>query len=533
RLDNVFWVRDTEDAAIFGQCFTAQPAMAQPLAVEPIESGLALPCARGNGDTSEDIYALAMLVLGCLIGQQPWSHMSDDQIISLKLHEGSLNSVIAHYSIPAQYMDFFRGALNDDAHERWDLSEVGNWLDGRMQQQRQVVIFRKSRRPLQILGEVVNTAPQLAHLLSRKWEEALEIMDGREIEDWITNELSGGAIQQRFGDWRTQMRQASSLDIALSQLLLVLHPDGPIRYKWLATTLHGISLFGTQYFDNPEALAMIRALDQNQLIDNYFDAQAHRMTRGQKRFMDEFRNMRGFLFSEEFGGGLHRFVYEMNFDAPCRSPRLQGTYIISIEHLLPALDKWAESQSSVYSFFDDSIMSYLLVHHPKLLGTLGKRIQVLRSQSGALSTMSHSTRLQITTTETQILAQIQTRENPGTLLKNICRFLAENLESSTNNYYSLSLRQHAVEELKQLAKRGKIQHIYDNINNIKRQNDDQRAFLRACELYAANTKNLNSLNLDIINRAKLAAVTGGQISSILVAVVSIIAASVIIVVRVF
>ena len=117
RPDNVFQSAPGQPV-VFGPCWAAPPAMAQPALFEPPYSAMCLPAGRGDGSIADDVYALGVLLLCLALGRAPLAQLDDAAILRRKLELGTYAALAGDQRLPPIIGDLVRGMLAEDPEHR-------------------------------------------------------------------------------------------------------------------------------------------------------------------------------------------------------------------------------------------------------------------------------------------------------------------------------------------------------------------------------------------------------------------------------
>ena len=91
--------------------------------------------------------------LSLLIGKLPVSKIEDPyQFMLDRINTGSYASIVGGHRIQQNMIEILRGLLADDLAERWPLSDVELWANGRRMTPKQAKLPTKAARPLPIAG---------------------------------------------------------------------------------------------------------------------------------------------------------------------------------------------------------------------------------------------------------------------------------------------------------------------------------------------------------------------------------------------
>ena len=131
RSDNVFYKDSECTEIVLGDCAASFPALYQPSAYETIESLLCLPQGRGNGSSSDDIYAAGVVLLEILLQQNLCRNISSSELLNLKLKKGSLPALANGEKINSQILPLLKGMLENPSENRWNSLNIYNFIEGK------------------------------------------------------------------------------------------------------------------------------------------------------------------------------------------------------------------------------------------------------------------------------------------------------------------------------------------------------------------------------------------------------------------
>lgn len=360
RPDNVFQTSPGEPI-VLGPCWAAPPAALQPAAFEPPYSAMCLPCGRGDGGIADDVYALGVLILWCLMGPLPaWA--DEPGLLRRKLELGSMAALLGGRRLSPQMFDLLRGMLAEDPDHRPPPSLL---LDPSQARTRRVAArpSQRAQRPL-IIGELeVWTARELAHALARHGERGVAMLRAGMLDRWIRRMLGDSALAVRLEEVLEGRRTPSDdprHDAVLAMLAIsVLDPLAPLVWRGVAFFPLGLG----------PALAMAQAQGQADLANTLAETAQHEIVslwlQRQSKPRDvggleaELRDCRGWVALRGPMGGVRRLTYALNPFLPCASPLLGESCVVRLTDLLPALEAAAERADRKRLPFDAHLAAFI------------------------------------------------------------------------------------------------------------------------------------------------------------------------------
>ena len=196
RPTNIFFRDAARRQAVLGDCITALPAAHQPIAYETIESAMALPGARGNGTSAEDLYALGVLCLHLSQGTPPGQGFAGELLIEEKIKRGSFNALASEARLSPALLELLRGLLIDEPDERWTLQDVDLWLQGRRLTPKVTSPAPRAPRPFEFGAELCFTARSLGRALARSGEQGVHSVRSHPFQVWLQRSLGDRAVAE-------------------------------------------------------------------------------------------------------------------------------------------------------------------------------------------------------------------------------------------------------------------------------------------------------------------------------------------------
>lgn len=499
RPDNIYFSSEDEKGLVIGECFSAPPAMTQPLVCETLDSCLSVPGGRGEGLPGNDLYSLGVCILSLLTGQYPCNQMNDEEVIRQKMAVGSYSAIAQNYRVSLTIMEVLRGLLNDEETDRWTIEDLALWLNGRRLSPKLQALPSKATRPITVGGKGYNTARDLAAGLSKNWDEAIPLVRDGEIDGWLRRSLGEESRTEAMAAAKASAGNDEP-DRLLARAIIALDPNGPIRLRGLSATVGGLGMFCSVYREDAEAQRLFSHVLQMGLATFWLEQQFHPRAES-AHSVAKLDRMRATLMRPTLGFGIERVMYELNADMPCRSPLFEKDYVASLDHLLPALDRVArERDGDVKRLIDRDIAAYISVHFR-------------RSVSGELSDLEGDDKASAAAAQVRMLAMLQESLARGKPLPDLSRAAVKLLQPAIEKFQSRTTRKRLTQTLLKVSKDGRLQGLVTIIANPAEIEADKAGYLKATNDFTKSAVEMINLRRNIKNQATIAATVGGQLSS--------------------
>ncbi len=504
RADNLFFCGAEGREVVLGDCVSALPGLFQPVACETIESGQALPSARGAGRRSDDFYALGALVLTLLSGGPPVTELDDDGLILRKITRGSYAALVGSRRLSPAMTELLRGLLYDDPKERWGLNEVQLWLAGRRMSPRQVLLPPRAQRAITISGRRREMDREVAHALAAGWAEGVELAASGALEGWVRRSLGDEERGRRIARSRAASTGSpQDPDLLLSRSLTILDPTGPIRFKGLALRLDGLPGALAQDFENEERRKLLAEVLELRLPTQWIELQAGAGAEV-LAYKKLYEALHSHLGNPGFGFGLERCLYEANPGLACRSPSLARFRVVKIEELLPALDRLAAAQGggAAPDYVDRHIAAFCAARTKDL----GSEVFKALDQPDHLA----SRRLAVL----KLLAEVQKLAGPARLT-NLARAMAVLLEPVIQGFHNRPYREELIVEVEATAAQGSLDRMVKLLDDPKVQRGDDLGFQQAQVLHREFTQEIDWLEAGGLTDPVQVRRTASQVTAVL------------------
>jgi len=503
RPDNLFYRDSAAGEAVLGDGCTTPPGFAQPVAFASIEDGMANPAGRG-GDFVADLYALGVTLTALLLGHRPGSHLSDDALIAAKIAQGSFAALTGQLRLSTTMTEVLRGLLCDDRAERWTLDDLDLWFDGRRLTPRPPGLAQQAARPIVFEGVEYLTRPALAQAFARNWDRAVVAVQDGDIGPWLRRSL--GDVERAdlvAADLAAAGAKSEGVagDRLLARVLVALDPTAPLRYRDVASRVGSLGPALADDFDRPDRVKVYAEMIRNKLPQLWMQAQAAAAPEflGLRKIFDRL----DFIIDKRGPGfGIERCLYELNPALPCRSPLIEGQYVVSLKNLLPALDRAAAANAGSEPI-DRHVAAFVAAR-------IGWSID--RDLAGLAATDNPTQRrLSIL----RLLALVQ-QAAPTDGLTGLGAWVVALLDPIVESYHYRPFKDSLRKQLGPLARQGRFAEIVALIDNPETLRRDRDGFALARRRYAAAQRETDWLaegGLSAPGRVQLAAHRAAAVTS--------------------
>lgn len=483
---------------VLGECVSAPPALLQPMACEPIESGMALPAGRGDGTPADDIYALGATLVYLVLGRDPTADMSPEQVLLDKINRGSYQTVLGPNRVPSRLIEPIRGMLADDPRERWTLQDLELWHQGRRIPPKQFAFAKRAARPLDFAGQGFVTARSLAHAFARDPGAAARMIKSPDFDIWLQRSLSD---PDRTASVAAALAEASdpggSSDGRLvARVCVALDPLAPLRLNDFAAAPDGVGSLLTAAMLGKAPLQAIGQALAARLPQFWFAAQTT-LRPEQGVILKSFERLRFFLEDRRPGFGMERVLYELNPRQHCLSPLVERDYVTDPADLLRALEN-SVSRRAEGDLVDRHLAAFVAVHF-RLAGTDWH--DALASSDGLRRALGML----------QVLARLQSFRGPLSVPA-LSERLASMMPPLIDRLHNRPQRARLKAALQTLAPKGSLGEILQLVDDTANERRDAQAFQAAQREYAAIEQALGVLKHDAPARPAHAATVGGRFS---------------------
>lgn len=510
RPTNLFYKDTASGMVMLGDCLSTPAGYGQPALVETIERSMAQPSGRGPGTIGDDLYALGVTLLVLHLGRTPLPDADDDTIIRMKMDRGTYPALTGHLRLPQALLEPLRGLMTDDPKQRWTLSDLDLWLQGRRLSPKQPQVPRRGARPYEFQGEQLMHCRALARGLARNSAAAAPVIERGDVEKWVRravgDETRAEMVQTAITSASVGGRSATQEDKLVARVTMALDPPSPIRYRGIAVMPDGL---GT---------ALAEAIWQNASVQPYAELVLAQLpmfwVNCQADFRPEYVPMiqaydgyRALLEHAGMGFGIERILYELCPACPCLSPAIRDYYALTPAEVLAALDHLATKPTRGRDPVDRHVIGFLTTHHKKmndrLLTPLSGQHDPARRMIAMIS----------------VLADVQDRYGPARL-PNLCNWMVSLMDPVFKRFKNRETREKMKAEVNQAARDGVLEALVRIVDNVEAIRADDKGFLSAMRQYENLTRQIEQLKSGAYVRSDAADHAGKQVAAIVTSVIA-------------
>ncbi|MGO8914415.1 MAG: serine/threonine protein kinase [Stellaceae bacterium] len=496
RPTNLFWRDAAHRSLTFGECVSAAPAALQPTAYETIESGMALPAGRGNGTSSEDLYALGATMIFLLLGRSPVAQLTDDQILAEKIGRGSYYALLAGQRLNGAIIEALRGLLMDDPRERWNVQDLEMWLEGRRLSPKQPALFKRAQRPFEFAGHPFFTARGLGYAFSRDPTSAGRTLKAPEFEIWMQRSLCDDDRSKMLTAALAEGHDVGSAghdERLVARVCIALDPAAPVRYKGFAAAIDGFGPALVAAFRGRGSVQQIAEAMSGRLPQFWFSAQPG-IKPEHVPILKGFERLRLHLEDRRPGFGIERIAYEMNPQLHCLSPVIEADYVIDAGDVLEALERASQKRTGDDFQVDRHLAAFIAARYR----------QAGQDWFDALNNADPGQRV---LGALYLLTRLQAFKGPPAVPA-LAQRLARQLPQVIDRYHNRERRGRLKAGLPKVVAKGNLSDLLSFIDNAADRARDLQGFQQALRDYATIDRQLDLLRLEAPRRPERAAELG-------------------------
>lgn len=337
---------DENDELTIGECISGIVGLSQHDAYETIGRAQCHKYGKGEGDKSIDYYALGMTIAS-IISKRFFEEVEHINLIESKLQNGTFSFLNNHYPFGGTMSDLLRGLVTDNNDVRWGYKEIENILmDGSYSLPN---VFEKSALPRPVIFKEKEYFHKeaLIYDLVQNWEDAKLFIKQSLLSKWLDISATEQAtiealesLQETFKKRFSSYSLFSKDDEHLMKVLIILDPNGPIRYKNTIFYKDGIGpLLVYSMVNQVNELAQFIANCLYVDLYSFYEQIANWFK--DKKYLSgvhEFRQVTSNIKKGGYGFGIERCCYDLNISLPCQSHVLGRELCYGVGDVLKYLD---------------------------------------------------------------------------------------------------------------------------------------------------------------------------------------------------
>ncbi len=507
RPDNLYYMDEQRTKIVLGDCVTSVPSHDQPVVLETIESGMAMPSGRGGGTYADDMYAFGATILMLAIGRNPMQGVPDAEITRRKIQMGSYAALVGDERMPVAQIECLRGLLTDDAEQRWAATNIDLWLNGKRLTPIQAKPESTAQRPLRFADQEFHSIRPLSYAMYQNWEKAISIISDGTLEIWIRrgheiNDLADGiasAIKSTGAMATIAGNKIDTDDVIIARVLMLLDPKAPVRFREFRGFVEG--------FGQSLAIAMLRKQKLQPFQDfinrdlwrHWINAQGKAAAENQQ-YETVFRDLKNYMKDPNSGAGLERCVYELNEWQFCMSPLVEAQYVMEVKGVLPALDAVSKTVNTKLWPVDRHVAAFLRARYAKGTGSQIDAMNDARPDRATIGMLS-------------VLAIVQWRLGPEALY-GLAMWVGSLMNPVINSYQNRNKRKDLEKEIPKLIRKGNLAELYNFLDNPEERQKDAEGFAWAKAEFAGAEKQIYDFEHGQVDRQESAIKTGRQVGTV-------------------
>ena len=499
RPNNIFFHRGNRGPIVLGECLTGAPGEYQAAFMETIESGMCNAGGRGEGTVQDDLYALGITMLTLLFGRSPAAGMSAEKLIARRINNGSYNTLVGNYRMPAEAVEPLRGLISDDPKERWNLRELDLWLSGRRLSPKQVKLPPRASRPLTFENEDHFNVRSLAFGLSKGWSKALTVIRSSNFENWLRRTLAADELLDQLTKAIGPAGASGDGERTVARACMVLDPMAPLRYKDVSANLDGLGPLVAEGLGDNALRQSIQDIIRFRLAGAWLSY--HGNIGDVMKITGLFDKLVDYVGNATPGFGFERCLYELNQWMCCRSPVLEPYYVMEMKQVLPALEEAAEKVDQDINPVDRHLAAFIAARSRAVSESW---LKALSHPPNSIDYLVGSVRL---------LALLQQTEHKEAL-PNLTGWMAHLLEDAVTSFKNQRKQKQLRKDMTKATKSGNIIELLRLFDDISAQEKDRKGFEQARTNYLKTSQQIAILANDNASRDAIAQAMGEQVAAV-------------------
>jgi hypothetical protein len=476
RPTNIFYAAGNSGEIVFGPCFGSLPGAEQPTVYETTENGLAHRHGRNAGAQADDLYALGVLLLALHMGRRPLQGLNDEAVIAAKINFGSFSALSQGEKFSPTMAELLRGLLSDKVAERWTVRNLDMWMLGQYFNPVLPVLPQRATRPIRFGGGEHISKPAVANAMAWHWDEAVDFVDGGQLDAWLARGFNDEKIAQPLALLRglafSYGAGGSVKHRTVSRMISFMGPNLPICYKGIRVDVTSLGSMLASLIDQGPLRTEFAELLRGRLPQGWLDQQP-KMTPELAQIRRALDVVEPLVDRPGPGFSIERALYELEPLAPCRSDLIDDYCVTQIRDLLPAIDAALPGADAGTLPMDRHIAAFIAAR-------INRGVE---RELNALANMADQVAYRLGIL--RLIAVVQSAHANHDLPR-LGATIAEMLMPVIDSFHRLKSRDELKAKVKQLAGKSEFQELADLLDEEgpTRQIDD-RGFIEAQQSYAA------------------------------------------------
>ena len=365
--DNIYYVNGVP---VLGDCVSAPCGLNQIYYYETLERTQAMPSGKGEGNTSCDYYALAVLTLYILYGPEHFRYYTPESLAAAIMREGAYNALLRSRNTSEIFYDFFRALLTHSSEERWTYRQLKPWADGKRFNMLLPPPPLVTVRPFEFEGKEVYTRREVAHLLYTHWDKIYGVLENGYLFNWVNVSLRSKELSSnisKLSKTAVDVFRRSEIQYmeCVMRILLYLDPIGPMRMGPLSLHIDGVEMLCANLYmkkEDKSLQVLMQFIELNWAA--YWVEQAKKsikfvMPPAIATTIAKLEQLRLSIRNTSLGFGQERLLYDLNPEMPCQSKIFQGTYVNSLPSALAKFDEIAPTFGTDKELLDRHLAAFI------------------------------------------------------------------------------------------------------------------------------------------------------------------------------
>ncbi len=494
---------------ILGDCLSTPPSFTQPVLYEPIERALTDPIAKGKGTQGDDFYAFGVSLAVALRTHDPLENMSDSEIVEQKILQGSYVAITGKDRFKGDILELLRGLLHDDPLQRWTLTEILSWMDGRRLSPKQSFTPKKAARPLGFHQKKYLIAPLLACALPENSTEVKKIVEDDSLPQWVERSMADEKLLERFEKVLTLVRPSAATpgyeNRLVTYMSMALDPLAPLRYKDMALMGDGIGTALAEAVANRKSLTPYAEIFTQTLATNWLTI-IENPNCDVAGLHTKFEHCRRFLRSNKAGEGLERVLYFLCPEVHCLSDTVRAYFVQEPGELLQSYEDLCKKNKAPGMFLDRHSIAFLLQKDSKVIEPFVFDLNSPERHKVILANLCS-------------LALIQKRYDVKDV-SSVVKLFGSWLPAVLLRYHDRTVREKMKNNIAECATNGDLQKMASLLGNQEIFKSDFQSFRKAMVEYNTLEKERFTLQEKMENKNSFGIETGKEWSAIIASALS-------------